>query len=148
MNGFKKTNYYKNKTRIFVLYRFQRRIYGNGTDNSGWIWDNKRRQFYFTQFDRNLPDLNLRHTSVLKELKKVLHYWLDLGLDGIRIDALRYLFEDINMENEPVINDTIPLSYNNLNHIYTVDQDEIYDLIADWRQILDDYKKKDNKKRY
>ncbi|VVC43838.1 Glycoside hydrolase superfamily,Glycosyl hydrolase, family 13, catalytic domain [Cinara cedri] len=122
-------------------------IYGNGDDNSSWIWDDMRNQFYFTQFDQNLPDLNLRHTSVLKELKSVLEYWLNLGIDGIRIDALRYLFEDIEMDNEPLIDVLKSVSYDNLNHIYTVDQYEVYDLLTEWRKILDDIKKKDNKTR-
>lgn len=52
------------------------------------------------------------------------------------------------MEDEPVIDPSIPLSYDNLNHIYTVDQVEIYDLLTEWRQILDDVKKKDNNTRY
>lgn len=131
-----------------LLHLFQRRIYGNGDDSSSWIWDDTRNQFYFTQFDQNLPDLNLRHTSVLKELKSILEYWLNLGIDGIRIDALRYLFENIEMESEPLIDVLKPVSYDNLDHIYTVDQYEVYDLLTEWRKILDDVKKQDNKTRY
>lgn len=76
-------------------------------------------------------------------MKNILNYWLDLGIDGVRIDALKHLYESENMKDEPIIDSNMALNYNNLNHIYTTDQEEIYDLIKEWRLLLDEFKQND-----
>lgn len=119
-----------------------KRICGDDTDNSAWIWDDTRMQFYFTQFAKNIPDLNYRNKKVHEEMENVLKFWLELGLDGIRIDALKHVYESEIMDDEPVNDPSKQVNYFNLNHIYTADQDEIYDLIKVWRAILDEYKHK------
>lgn len=75
-------------------------------------------------------------------MKRILNYWLEIGIDGIRIDALKHVYESKTMLDEPVINKTTPVKYEYLDHIYTTDQDEVYDLIKEWRLILDEYKQK------
>lgn len=77
-------------------------------------------------------------------MKNILKYWLELGIDGVRIDALKHVYESENMKDEPIIDSNMAINYNNLNHIYTVDQDEIYDLIKEWRLLLDDFKQNNN----
>jgi len=76
-------------------------------------------------------------------MKNILNYWLELGIDGVRIDALKHVYESENMKDEPIIDSNMPINYHNLNHIYTADQDEIYDLIKEWRLLLDDFKQND-----
>lgn len=92
----------------------------------------------------NLPDLNFRNEKVHEEMKIILNYWLDLGIDGVRIGALKHVYESENMKDEPIIDSKTAVKYNNLNHIYTTDQEEIYDLIKEWRLLLDDFKQNDN----
>ena len=77
-------------------------------------------------------------------MKYILNYWLDLGIDGVRIDALKHVYESENMKDEPIIDSNMAVNYNNLNHIYTTDQEEIYDLIKEWRLLLDDFKQNDS----
>ncbi|XP_022175216.1 maltase 2-like [Myzus persicae] len=113
-------------------------------DASAWIWHNTRKQFYFTQFVPNLPDLNFRNEKVHEEMKNILNYWLELGIDGVRIDALKHVYESEEMKDEPIIDSNMAINYNNLNHIYTADQDEVYDLIKEWRLLLDDFKQNEN----
>jgi len=113
-----------------------------------WNWNSNRKQFYLTQFVPNLPDLNYHDENVHVEMKNILNYWLELGIDGIRIDALKHVYESKNMENEPVIDKTRPVDYRNLDHIYTTDQDEVYDLIKEWHLILNEFKLKYNRTRY
>jgi len=81
-------------------------------------------------------------------MNNILNYWLELGVDGIRIDALKHVYENTNMKNEPIIDKTRPVNYNNLNHIYTTDQDEVYDLINEWHLTLNEFKLKYNRTRY
>lgn len=113
-------------------------------DASAWTWHDTRKQFYFAQFAKNLPDLNFRNKKVHEEMKNILNYWLKLGIDGVRIDALKHVYESEELEDEPIFDNKKAVNYNNLNHIYTTDQDEIYDLIQEWRLLLDDFKQNDN----
>lgn len=79
-------------------------------------------------------------------MKNILKYWLNLGVDGIRIDALKHVYESESMENEPVIDPYKTVDYKNLNHIYTTNQVEVYDLIKEWHDILGNFSV--SKKRY
>lgn len=107
---------------------------------SGWEWSNKRKEFYFHQFLKEQPDLNYRNPVVVQEMKDILRYWLDRGVDGFRIDAVPYLFEDAQFRDEPVsgqCNDKEAACY--LKHIYTQDYPETYDMIYQWRNLTDEY---------
>lgn len=75
-------------------------------------------------------------------MKNILKYWLELGVDGIRIDALKHLYERQDLKDEPIIDKSKPASYYNMNHIYTVDQNEVYDVIKEWNLILDNFTRK------
>lgn len=116
---------------------------------SSWVWHNVRKQFYFTQFSKNLPDLNFRNEKVHEEMKNILNYWLELGIDGIRIDALKHVYESESLKDEPKLKNNNPaVDYLNLDHIYTIDQDEVYDLIKEWHLLLDEFKQKDHRTRF
>lgn len=73
----------------------------------------------------------------------VLTYWLDLGVNGFRVDIISTLFEHADFPNEPLSGK--PGSSSNdrdyLIHLYTEDQPETYDMLYQWRQLLDDYQK-------
>lgn len=68
-------------------------------------------------------------------------YWLDLGIDGFRIDAVPHIFEDSELRDEPVDPDSDgdPNNYNSLKHIYTKDQPETFELVYGWRKFIDNY---------
>jgi len=116
---------------------------------SSWVWHDTRKQFYYTQFIRNLPDLNFRNKNVHEEMKNVLKYWIELGIDGIRIDALRHVYESESMQDEPISNISNPIiDHDNLDHIYTTDQLEVYDLIKDWHISIKEFGQKDHQSRF
>lgn len=119
-----------------------------GDDNTAWIWSKIRKQLYYAQFIENIPDLNFRCPKVHEEMKKILDYWLEIGIDGLRIDALRHTYESDDLKDEPVLDINKKVDFFNLDHIYTTDQDEVYDLIKEWKKILNKYKQKDNRTRY
>lgn len=79
-------------------------------------------------------------------MRKILSYWIELGIDGVRIDALKHVYESEHMKDEPVTGH--PVNYNTLNHIYTVDQNEVYDLIHEWHKLFEEFKRRDHKTRY
>jgi len=73
------------------------------TENSNWTWDPVREQFYWHRFFGHQPDLNYDNPTVQDAMIDVLRFWLDLGIDGFRLDAVPYLFEreGTNGENLP-----------------------------------------------
>jgi len=73
------------------------------TEESNWAWDKKSEQYYWHRFYSSQPDLNYDNPDVQKEMLKVMSFWLDLGVDGFRADAVPYLFErdDTSCENLP-----------------------------------------------
>mgnify|MGYP000898301526 FL=1 len=60
---------------------------------SNWSWDEQAGQFFWHRFYESQPDLNYDYPPVREEMLKVLRFWLDLGIDGFRADAVPYLFE-------------------------------------------------------
>jgi len=73
------------------------------TESSNWTWDPVRGQFYWHRFFTHQPDLNYENIEVGEAMIDVLRFWLDLGIDGFRLDAVPYLFEGegTNCENLP-----------------------------------------------
>ena len=72
-------------------------------ETSNWSWDPVANAYFWHRFYSHQPDLNFDHPEVHKELFKVLDFWLDLGVDGLRLDAVPYLYEreGTNCENLP-----------------------------------------------
>jgi maltose alpha-D-glucosyltransferase/alpha-amylase len=68
---------------------------------SNWAWEPVSRQYYWHRFYSHQPDLNYDNPEVREEMKRVVRYWLSMGLDGFRCDAAPYLFEreGTNCEN-------------------------------------------------
>ncbi|WP_329049545.1 maltose alpha-D-glucosyltransferase [Amycolatopsis sp. NBC_01488] len=73
------------------------------TETSNWTYDPVRGQFYWHRFFSHQPDLNFENPDVQNAMIDTLRFWLDLGIDGFRLDAVPYLFEQegTNCENLP-----------------------------------------------
>jgi len=69
------------------------RIIFTDTETSNWTWDPEAKQYFWHRFFSNQPDLNYDNPEVREEMKKIISFWMDLGLDGMRCDAVPYLFE-------------------------------------------------------
>ena len=69
------------------------RIIFTDTEKSNWTWDEKTGKYYWHRFYSCQPDLNYRNPAVQSEILNIIKYWLDLGVDGFRADAVPYLFE-------------------------------------------------------
>ncbi|XP_066255122.1 maltase 1-like isoform X2 [Euwallacea similis] len=111
---------------------------------SAWEWNEERQQYYYHQFTPAQPDLNYRSPAVVQEMKDILTYWLDFGVDGFRMDAIPPLFEDELLRDEPSsgADNLDPDDPGTLNHIYTSNLNETYDMIYQWRDLLDEYSAK------
>lgn len=73
------------------------------TERSNWTYDPTAQAYYWHRFFRHQPDLNYDNPEVQQEMLKIMRFWLDMGLDGFRCDAVPYLFEreGTNCENLP-----------------------------------------------
>ncbi|HEV8365027.1 MAG TPA: maltose alpha-D-glucosyltransferase [Gemmatimonadaceae bacterium] len=79
------------------------RIIFTDTETSNWTWDDKAGAYYWHRFFSHQPDLNFDNPAVLEELLRVMHFWLDIGVDALRLDAIPYLLEreGTSCENVP-----------------------------------------------
>ncbi len=80
------------------------------TEKSNWTWDRVAGQYFWHRFYSHQPDLNFDNPQVLKAVS-VMRYWLDMGIDGLRLDAIPYLIErdGTNNENLPETHDVLKL---------------------------------------
>ena len=63
------------------------------SESSNWTWDEQAGEYYWHRFYSSQPDLNFENPKVQEEMLNVARFWLDLGIDGFRADAVPYLFE-------------------------------------------------------
>ncbi|RZF35392.1 hypothetical protein LSTR_LSTR013008 [Laodelphax striatellus] len=112
---------------------------------SAWTYNKERGEFYLHTFLDKQPDLNYRCDELVQEMKGILTFWMDKGVDGFRIDAVPYLVEDESFADETYIDpDGSKIDYFNLIHNLTMDQPETFLVIKEWRDLLDEYTKKYN----
>ena len=82
------------------------------TEPSNWTWDPVAQQYFWHRFYHHQPDLNFDNPAVLREILRVLHFWLEMGIDGLRLDAIPYL-----VEREGTINENLPETHAILKRI-------------------------------
>jgi maltose alpha-D-glucosyltransferase/alpha-amylase len=70
------------------------------TEKSNWTWDEVAGQYFWHRFYSHQPDLNFDNPAVLDEVVSVMYDWLDIGVDGLRLDAIPYLIEREGTSNE------------------------------------------------
>jgi maltose alpha-D-glucosyltransferase/alpha-amylase len=70
------------------------------TEKSNWTWDDEAGAYYWHRFYSHQPDLNFDNPAVMDEVLSVMRFWLDIGVDGLRLDAVPYLVEREGTNNE------------------------------------------------
>ena len=90
------------------------------TEVSNWTYDPEAGQYFWHRFFSNQPDLNYESLAVQEEMLNVLRFWLDLGLDGFRCDAVPYLFEEEGTicENLPKTHEFLQRLRRTIEHEY------------------------------
>ncbi|MBI3938660.1 MAG: maltose alpha-D-glucosyltransferase [Betaproteobacteria bacterium] len=76
------------------------RIIFTDTEKSNWAWDEVAQAYYWHRFFSHQPDLNFDNPKVLKAVFRIMRFWLDMGVDGFRLDAIPYLCEREGTSNE------------------------------------------------
>lgn len=76
------------------------RIIFTDTEKSNWTWDEVAQQYYWHRFFSHQPDLNFDNPEVLRSVMSTMEFWLEMGVDGFRLDAIPYLIERDGTSNE------------------------------------------------
>jgi len=109
------------------------------TESSNWTWDDEAKAYYWHRFFSHQPDLNYDNPEVQEQMLAAVRFWLDLGLDGFRLDAVPYLFE-----REGTNGENLPETHEFLKRIRS-EVDKLYDnrvLLAEanqWPEDVVDY---------
>jgi maltose alpha-D-glucosyltransferase / alpha-amylase len=85
------------------------RVIFRDTEMSNWAWDPVSKAYYWHRFFSHQPDLNYDNPAVREEIWQVMRFWLELGVDGFRVDAVPYLVEreGTSCENLPETHDVV-----------------------------------------
>ncbi|KAM9727468.1 amino acid transporter heavy chain SLC3A1 [Menidia menidia] len=120
--------------------------------NSSWTYDEVRGQCYLHQFLKEQPDLNFRNPDVRQEIIDLIRFWLDKGVDGFRMDAVKHILEAEHLRDEPqVYPDRPPESVTtewDLHHDYTYTQLGLHDLLREFRAEMDAYSREPGRYRF
>ena len=109
------------------------------TESSNWTWDDEAQAYYWHRFFSHQPDLNYDNPEVQEQMLAAVRFWLDLGLDGFRLDAVPYLYE-----REGTNGENLPETHEFLKRIRS-EVDKLYDnriLLAEanqWPEDVVDY---------
>lgn len=109
------------------------------TGETAWEWEPARQQFYLHSFDVKQPDLNWANPEVREAIKTAMRFWLDKGVDGFRVDAVRFMGKDPDFKDNP----KNPLykpgegsNYNSIKHIYSQGWPSLYGYLNEMADVL------------
>ncbi|XP_047458664.1 neutral and basic amino acid transport protein rBAT [Mugil cephalus] len=120
--------------------------------NSSWTYDKVRGQCYLHQFLKEQPDLNFRNPQVRQEMIDIIHFWLEKGVDGFRMDAVKHILEAAHLRDEPQVDPNKPpeqvTTEWDLYHDYTTSQLGLHDMLREYRAELDIYSREPGRYRF
>lgn len=114
---------------------------------SAWSWEGRRKQYYLHNFLASQPDLNFHCEQVQQQLLDDMEFWLDLGVDGFRLDAANFYFHDQALRNNPPnldireggIGVRVDNPYAYQRHLYDKTQPQNLDFLRRLRTLLERY---------
>ncbi len=114
---------------------------------SAWEWHEGRQQFYLHNFLKEQPDLNYHNPDVQQEALDIAKFWLDIGVDGFRLDVINFLFHDPELRNNPPRPPELGAAtqfegddpYSQQSHIYDKSRPENLTFIHRLRTLMDKY---------
>lgn len=116
---------------------------------SAWQWDTRRCQYYLHNFLTSQPDLNFHNPAVQDALLATVKFWLDLGVDGYRLDTANFYFHDAQLRDnpgkgapdpgnpDPAVNPYNPYAWQ--RHLYDKSRPENLPFLQRLRALLDQY---------
>lgn len=124
-----------NPYRNYYIWRNEPNNWESFFGGTAWEFDSITNQYYYHQFDKTMADLNWSNPTLVEEIQNVLRFWLDLGVDGFRLDVINFLTTDgVTLDN--------PISNGEQEHIYDINQPGIKDALRLIKATINEY---DNK---
>ena len=121
--------------------------WGSVFGGKAWEWDEKTQQYYFHQFCKEQPDLNLFKKEPREAIYNAMRFWLDKGIDGFRLDAINHIGKHPDWPDQPLKDpkDLLPSEtsiYDRQQHFYDNDQDWAHrEIFTKFRKIIEEYGK-------
>ncbi|TGL02941.1 alpha-glucosidase [Leptospira levettii] len=109
---------------------------------SGWEYDKRTGEYYFHSFLKEQPDLNWRNPDVEDAIFRMMKYWLDMGVDGFRLDVVNLYVKDEFFRNNASYFMKGPRPYDKQVHTYDRDRPEMHGILRRMRKLLDSYSEK------
>jgi alpha-glucosidase len=110
---------------------------------SSWEFSEKTGQYYLHSFLVKQPDLNWANPELREAMKDAMRFWLDMGVDGFRVDAIDFLSKDPQFRNEPLnhYKDDEPdrLKYDVLHHKYSREAARLYEYLSEMANVIGEY---------
>jgi alpha-glucosidase len=108
---------------------------------SAWTFDQQTGQYYLRQYDAKQPELNWRNPEVRAAMYDVMRFWLDRGVDGLRVDVLWMLIKDDQFRDNPINPDWKEgdLPWAHQIRLFSEDRPEIHEVVREMRAVVDSY---------
>ncbi len=106
--------------------------------NSAWQFDAKTKEYYLHSFFKEQPDLNWRNKEMLKAFFEEIKFWLEMGVDGFRLDVINMIIKDKKYRNNP-LNINIPFLQ---EHKYSRNRKKSLEIVKKLRKLVDKYNDK------
>ena len=134
MNWFQESRKSKdNPYRDYYIWKEKPNNWESFFGGSAWELDSLTNEYYYHQFDVKMADLNWGNPKVVEEIKEVLRFWLDMGVDGFRLDVINFLTTDgITVDN--------PFDENGKQmHLYDIDQQGVKEAMKIIKKTINEY---------
>lgn len=119
------------------------------TGGTAWEWDNTRKQYYLHSFDVRQPDLNWSNPAVREAIRTAMRFWLDLGVDGFRVDAVYWMAKDPLLSDDslnPGYVEGEDLLYDALKHDNSCGWPAVYAYLSEMADVLKEQKYQDKQR--
>ena len=111
---------------------------------SAWELSEQTNQYYLHSFLAEQPDLNWENPEVREAMKSAMRFWLDLGVDGFRVDAVDWISKDPALRDDPIDTDAVDkipgYDHKSLVHLYSRDGPRLFDRLKEMADVLNEYK--------
>jgi trehalose-6-phosphate hydrolase len=124
-----------NPYRDYYIWRDEPNNWESFFGGSAWEYDSLTNQYYYHKFDKKMADLNWNNPKLVEEMTKVLRFWLDLGVDGFRLDVINFLNTDGILKDNP-------MKEGKQIHQYDIDQAGLKKALNKIRKTVDEYENK------
>lgn len=107
---------------------------------TAWTWAPERQQYYLSNFHPRMPDLNFHCEAVQQATLETMRFWLDLGVDGFRLDTSNFYFHDTSFQSNPPSDTPDPgIPAEHQRHIHNICQPENLGFLERMRSVADEY---------